>query len=120
MPAKAPLDVDLEDKLVYGLTPLRLAYLAAALLGGFSTWSTPWAPPLARAAAALLVVIVGAASAWGRWRGRAADRWATDLAIFVYSNYRIEWTLRFDKIRRRRPQTTVVGETVVESLAAAA
>ena len=120
MSAKAPLDVDLEDKLVYGLTPIRLAYLVVALLAGFSIWSTPWAPPPARAAAALLVVIVGAVSAWGRWRGRAADRWATDLAIFAYSNYRIEWTLRFGKIRRQRHQTTVVGEPVVEPLASAA
>jgi hypothetical protein len=120
MPAKAPLDVDLEDKLVYGLTPIRLAYLVVALLTGFSIWSTPWAPPPARAAAALLVVIVGAASAWGRWRGRAADRWAIDIAVFVYSNYRIEGTLRFGKIRRRQRQAAVVSEPVVEPLAAAA
>lgn len=120
MPAKAPLDVDLEDKLVYGLTPVRLAYLVVALLTGFSIWTTPWAPPPVRAGAALLVVIVGAASAWGRWRGRAADRWATDFAIFVYSNYRIEWTLRFGKIRRRRRQTTIASRVVAEPLTEAA
>jgi hypothetical protein len=120
MPAKAPLDVDLEDKLVYGLTPIRLAYLVVALLAGFSIWSTPWAPPPARGAAALLIVIVGAASAWGRWRGRAADRWAIDLALFVYSNYRIEWNLRFRKTRGGRSKTAIVGEPVVEPVAVAA
>jgi hypothetical protein len=120
MPARAPLDVDLEDKLVYGLTPIRLAYLVVALLAGFSIWSTPWAPPPARGAAALLIVIVGAVSAWGRWRGRAADRWAIDLALFVHSNYRIEWTLRLRKSRRGRSQTAIVSEPVVEPVAVAA
>jgi len=120
MPAKAPLDVDLEDKLVYGLTPMRLAYLVVALLAGFSIWSTQWAPPPIRAAAAVLMVVVGAASAWGRWRGRAADRWAIDLAIFVCANYRIEWTLSLGKLRRRGPEPTVVSEPLAEPLAAAA
>ena len=120
MPAKAPLDVDLEDKLIYGLTPIRLAYIVVAILAGFSIWSTPWAPAPARAFAALLVVIVGAASAWGRWRGREVDRWAIDLAIFVYSNYRLEWTLRFGTIRRRRRKTPAISEPAVEPLAVAA
>lgn len=120
MSAKAPLDVDLEDKLVYGLTPIRLAYLVVALLAGFSIWSTQWAPPPFRAAAAVLVVVVGAASAWGRWRGRAADRWATDLAVFVCANYRIERTLRLGKLRHRLPERMVVGEPLDEPLATAA
>ena len=34
MPARVPLDVDLEDKLIYGLTPMRLAYLVVSLLAG--------------------------------------------------------------------------------------
>ena len=120
MPAKAPLDVDLEDKLVYGLTPVRLAYLVVALLAGFSVWTSQWAPASIRGAAAMLVVVIGAAAAWGRWRGRAADRWATDLAAFVYANYRIEWTLRVGNIRRRKPRTTVKSEQIDEPLAAAA
>src|SRR5579859_4525264 len=120
MPAKAPLDVDLEDKLVYGLTPIRLAYLVVALLAGFSIWSTPWARPPARAACALLVLIAGAAAAWGRWQGRGADRWATDLVVFVWRNYRIHWTLRLGRIRRRRRQVAVVNESQVEPAASAA
>jgi len=44
MPARVLLDVDLEDKLLYGLTPMRLAYLVVALLGGFALWSSPWSP----------------------------------------------------------------------------
>jgi hypothetical protein len=120
MPAKAPLDVDLEDKLVYGLTPLRLAYLVVALLAAFSIWSSLWAPVPIRVAAAVLVAVIGAAAAWGRWRGRATDQWVTDFAVFVYANYRIRWTLRLGKVRRRRPKTTVASEPLDEPLAAAA
>jgi len=120
MLAKAPLDVDLEDKLVYGLTPMRLAYLVVAMLAGFSTWSSPWAPPPIRAAAAVLIVAFGAVAAWGRWRGRATDRWVTDIAVFVYANYRIECTLRFNRIKRPRRQTTVAQDPTAETLAAAA
>jgi len=41
MPAHVPLDVDLEDKLLYGLTPIRLMYLVVSLLAGFALWSSP-------------------------------------------------------------------------------
>ena len=100
MAARAPLDVDLEDKLVYGLTPMRLAYMAVALLAGFALWSSSlWAPELVRGASAAATIAVGAAAAWGRWRGRAADQWALDLVIFAGRNYRVEW----HGVWRRRP-----------------
>src|SRR5665811_2374740 len=44
MPARVPLDVDLEDRLLYGLTPIRLAYAVGALLAAFALWSSPWGP----------------------------------------------------------------------------
>ena len=83
MPARAPLDVDLEDKLLYGLTPMRLGYVVMAMLGGFALWSSPWAAAPIRAAACLVVIGVGATFAWGRWRGRAADGWLIDAAAFT-------------------------------------
>jgi hypothetical protein len=91
MAARVPLDVDLEDKLVYGLTPTRLAYMAVALATGFALWSSHWAPGLLRGSMAAVVVGAGALAAWGRWRGRAADHWATDISVFVLHNYRVEW-----------------------------
>ncbi len=91
MTARAPLDVDLEDKLVYGLTPMRLAYMAVAFVAGFALWSSHWTPELLRGLASGATVLVGAAAAWGRWRGRAADDWATDIAVFLLRNYRVEW-----------------------------
>jgi hypothetical protein len=94
MPARAPLDVDLEDRLLYGLTPTRLVYLVIALLAAFSTWSGNWAPPVARAACAVVIAMVGVAAAWGRWRGRAVDAWAIDIIAFVRATYRLRWARR--------------------------
>ncbi|MDQ2943486.1 MAG: PrgI family protein [Candidatus Dormibacteraeota bacterium] len=91
MPARVPLDVDLEDKLLYGLTPTRLAYLVTALLAGFAIWSSPWAPLPVRGSAALLVIALGAASSWGRWRGRPADVWFVDIVLFAGRTYRVAW-----------------------------
>src|SRR5258708_22909600 len=91
MPARIPLDVDMEDKLLYGLTPTRLAYLVVALLAGFSTWSTHWAPPPARASAGVAIALVGAAAAWGRWRGRAVDSWLVDVVRFFLATYCVQW-----------------------------
>jgi hypothetical protein len=120
MPAKAPLDVDLEDKLVYGLTPMRLAYFVVALLAGFSIWSSHWAPQAIRAVVAAGIILVGAVAAWGRWRGRATDGWLTDMVLFVLANYRIEWRLPLQFAKRRRPRKEAVHETLDEPLAAAA
>ena len=89
MPARVPLDVDLEDKLLYGLTPMRLAYLVVSLLAGFALWSSPWSPQPARAVACVLVIGLGVVLAWGRWRARAADQWLSDVAIFVVRRYRV-------------------------------
>jgi len=106
MHAKAPLDVDLEDKLLYGLTPIRLAYLVVALLTAFAIWSSPWAPPAMRLVLALTVVVLGAAGAWGRWKGRAADAWVADISIFVVKTYRVSWEGRRPSGLRRRPSRT--------------
>lgn len=92
MRATVPLDVDLEDKLLYGLTAVRLVYLLVALLGGFALWSSHWADQPVRAVACLAVIGLGAGVAWGRWRGRGADGWISDIAVFVARRYRVSWT----------------------------
>lgn len=91
MAARVPLDVDLEDKLLYGLTPARLGYLVLALLAGFSTWSGHWARMEVRGATAILIALIGVVAAWGRWRGRATEGWVTDFFIFLVANYRVLW-----------------------------
>ena len=118
MRARAPLDVDLEDKLLYGLTPMRLAYLVIGLVTGFGLWSSPWAPSPVRAFACAAVVATGAISAWGRWRGRAVDGWAADLFLFVINTHRLvldqRWVQRFRlRIVRATPVLAPSGPVVI-------
>jgi hypothetical protein len=93
VPARIPLDVDLEDKLLYGLTPARLAYLVVALLAGFSVWTSQWTVPIARGSIAIAIALIGVAAAWGRWRGRGIDEWAMDLVAFSLSEYHLRYRL---------------------------
>jgi len=89
-----PLDVDLEDKLLYGLTPTRLVYLVVALLAAFAVWSGHWTIAPVRVAAAAALAALGAVAGWGRWRGRPVDRWLADLTLFVLATYRFRWRRR--------------------------
>jgi hypothetical protein len=109
MRAKAPLDVDLEDKLLYGLTPVHLGYLVLALLGAFALWSSPWAPAAVRTVTSVVVVIAGATVAWGRWRGRAIDGWLIDVALFALRTYRVVWSERWVGILKRRSPASSAG-----------
>ena len=110
MRAKAPLDVDLEDKLLYGLTPARLGYLVLGLLAGMTAWSGAWAPTPVRACICLGLVGAGAVAAWGRWRGRGADEWLADVAAFAVRTRTLaidhdvvrEWTAPIATALRRR------------------
>lgn len=90
MPARVPLDVDLEDRLVYGLTPTRLAYVVISLLGGFALWSSDWAPAVLRASGALVIIASGAAMSWGQWKGTPVDVWVVDLALFTTRTRRLQ------------------------------
>jgi hypothetical protein len=87
--ARVPLDVDLEDRLLYGLTPMRLAYAVGALLAAFALWSTPWGPAALRAVGSSLVIGAGAIMSWGRWRGMPADGWVVNFAIFIFRTHRL-------------------------------
>jgi hypothetical protein len=119
--AKIPLDVDLEDKLLYGLTPTRLAYLVVALLLAFSTWSSQLAAAPIRAGAASLIVLIGAALAWGRWHSRAADNWIVDATLFVLTNYQIAWNhRRVRRTYRSMSKRPIDHEAVLKPLADAA
>ena len=105
MPARIPLDVDLEDKLLYGLSPMHMAYLLVALVAGFGLWSSHWIHVVVRGCAAAMVICAGALAAWGRWRGRAADDWAIDIAVFVVNNHRVSWRRGWPRSVLRPPPT---------------
>src|SRR5260370_2280276 len=101
MLARVRLDVDLEDRLLYGRTPVRLAYAVGGLLAAFALWSTPWGPGVLRGAVSSSVIGVGAIMSWGRWRGRPADAWVVDLSIFIFRTHRLTWTGPRVRIRGR-------------------
>jgi hypothetical protein len=109
MPARIPLDVDMEDRLLYGLTPIRLAYIVVALLAGFALWTSEWSPVPVRAAAALLVVGTGAVVSWGRWRGRPADVWLVDIAQFAVRTRRVRWSIHWPVTLRRAEEMTAAA-----------
>lgn len=112
MTARAPLDVDLEDKLLYGLTPMRLGYMVLALLGAFALWSSRLAPAPLRATACVGIVLGGATLAWGRWRGRPIDGWLTDIAAFIARNQRVVWNERWVERLKRWPQLWTTAAVV--------
>ena len=101
MPARVPQDVDLEDRLVYGLTPVRLGYLVIAALAALSVWGLKSLPLGVRVVPCAVILAAGAGLAWGRWSGRPVDRWLADIAVFVRRNYRIEIPRLRSPIRRR-------------------
>lgn len=89
MRARVPQDVDLEDKLVFGLSPLRFGYLVVAALGVLSLWRLEAVPGGVRILPCFVLAAGGASLAWGRWRGRPLDAWLLDLIVFARRNYRI-------------------------------
>src|SRR5579871_2011831 len=113
---RAPLDVDLEDKLIFGLTPVRFGYLAVGALAAYVLGAhTPVAGAL-RMPGALLLLGSAAAVAWMRWRGRPLDAWLLDLAVFARRNLELqvdrEAIPSIPRWRRRRrvPTITVLAE----------
>jgi hypothetical protein len=102
MRASVPQDVDLEDRLIFGLTPVRFGYLVVAVLGAMSLWGLHWLPVVARLVPCLLLIGAAAALAWGRWRGRPLDRLVVDVAVFLRRNYRLQVVDGFQR-RARLP-----------------
>jgi PrgI family protein len=89
--ARVPLDIDIEDRLVYGLTPIRLAYAVLAVLAAMAVWSAHSLIDAVRIPICVAILAAGASLAWGRVRGRAADAWLFDIALFVWRTRRVKW-----------------------------
>lgn len=90
MRARIPQDVDLEDKLIYGLTPIHFGYLVVGVLACMAVWDLYAVPLAARLPACAALSGAGIALAWGRWRGRALDRLVLDWLLFLRRNYHLE------------------------------
>jgi hypothetical protein len=103
MGANIPQDVDLEDRLIYGLTPVRFGYLVVAVLVAMVLWRLGSLPPLLRLAGASPVLVAAVILAWGRWRRRPADLLLLDLFFFFRRNYRVVLSPVPRHERRARP-----------------
>ena len=90
MATRVPQDVDLEDRLVFGLTPTRFGYLVIGGLAAFMVWSLHWAVSPVRLLAAAPLGAAGIALAWGRCAGRGIDGWVGDFARYLAANVRLE------------------------------
>jgi hypothetical protein len=85
---RAPLDLDLQDQLMFGLTPARFGYLVGGVLGALTLGTRtprPLAVPLA-----LLSALLAAAFCWVRWQGRPLDAWLLDATIHAGRNFEVE------------------------------
>jgi hypothetical protein len=89
MRARIPAGIDLEDRLLYGLSPARLGYVVGLAVVASWCWRQPIWGPL-RILAAILLLSVAGAVGWLRHDGRHLDAWADDLGRHLVSRYRIE------------------------------
>jgi hypothetical protein len=95
-----PQDVDLEDKLIYGLTPGRFGYLVIAALAAVMLWNLTALPAYLRLPGCASLCAAGALLGWGRFAGRPADRFLADALIFFGRTYGLR--------RRRRRWSEIV------------
>ncbi|MDQ6637572.1 MAG: hypothetical protein M3Y62_07290 [Candidatus Dormibacteraeota bacterium] len=90
MRARVPQDVDLEDKLIFGLSPIRFGYLVIAVIGAFTVWGLQLLPGVVRVFSCLLMLLAGPLLAWGRVGGTRSDRLAWDCLVFLRRNHMLE------------------------------
>lgn len=114
MRARIPAGIDLEDRLIYGLSPARLGYVAGLVVLAIWFWRQPLPVPFRILPAAILL---GAAAAvgWLRYEGRHVDRWVEDLARHLVRRYRIE-VVRTNAVSRLSPPAPAPAESVHPSL----
>ena len=117
MRARVPQDVDLEDRLLFGLTATRFGEVALAALAALAAWRlVPWVG----GAIGVLLVVIGAILGWGRWRGRSADHWIVSVVLFAIRTRRIE--VDQDAVRKwhasipKRPEGTTVPAAAAPTL----
>ena len=97
MRTRIPAGIDLEDRLLYGLSPARLGYVAGLAVLATWCWRQPVWGPL-RILAALILLAAAGAVGWLRYNGRHVDAWAEDLARHTRARYSI--TVDWSGLRR--------------------
>jgi hypothetical protein len=87
--ARIPAGIDLEDRLLYGLSPARLGYVFVMLVIAAWFWRQPFWTPL-RVVPGLMLLGGAAAVGWWKHEGRHLDAWAEDLVRHLLACYRLE------------------------------
>src|SRR4030081_2646022 len=100
MRARIPAGIDLEDRLLYGLSPARLGYVAGLVVLASWCWRQPVWGPLRFVAAVVLFAAAGAVG-WMQHDGRHLDAWAEDLARHLIGRYRV--VIAWEEIHRLLP-----------------
>jgi len=104
--ARIPAGIDLEDRLLYGLSPARLGYVVVlAVLAAWFLRQPLWAP--LRILPGLFLVALAAAVGWLKHDGRHLDAWAADLLHHLLARYRLEVDWVGLSALRRRLRSTV-------------
>ena len=103
MRARIPAGIDLEDRLLYGLSPARLGYVAGLAVLASWFWRQPVWVPL-RVVPAVLLLATAAAVGWLRHDGRHLDDWARDLVLYLMASYclEVDWAV-LRKLARSLP-----------------
>ncbi len=102
MKARIPAGIDLDDKLLYGLSPARLGYVTALVVAAIWVLRQPL-PTALRFGLAALLLATAALAGWMRRSGRHLDAWAADLARHVRRRYRVRLDLGTAAASRHRP-----------------
>ena len=89
MRARIPAGIDLEDRLLYGLSPARLGYVVVLLILAAWFWRQPLWVPL-RVVPGFLLLGAAAAVGWWTHDGRHLDAWAEDLVRHLFTCFRLE------------------------------
>ncbi|HVD00376.1 MAG TPA: hypothetical protein VNG93_04410 [Candidatus Dormibacteraeota bacterium] len=98
MRTRIPAGIDLEDRLLYGLSPARLGYVIGLLVIAAWFWRQHLWSPL-RVLPGLLLLGAAATIGWWRHEGRHLDAWAEDAGRHLLASYRVE--VDWDGLTRR-------------------
>jgi hypothetical protein len=107
---KVPADVELADKLAFGLTARQLALLAGAGVSAYGAYLllASLLPTLVALAAGLLVALVGVLLALGRFEGMSGDQFALALAHYLRAPKQLVLAPDGQSARRHRFPTAVL------------
>ena len=103
MSSRIPPALDDEDRVVFGLTAQRGAYVLISALTVLVILKSSM-PTGARLAVGAGAAVLGAVFGWGRWSSRAADLWFWDLALYLKENHRVRLQMKVHGFRPR-PRT---------------